>query len=181
MQAAAGRGKHRRQSPSPTEEDNESSGPEPASTSSDVHNKRKRGQRGRNQYPGGQFTVNAISATGEPIEPPQIVAKFRNAIGAIIRTKLVLDPMIPNWTLVPNGKKEMTWQLLSRTFILPRGTKVQVKHYALKMLGETFCQWKSQLNTQYVQKGRTPFSYYGDITHQHNGKSLFDKRPLKKL
>ena len=137
----------------PTEEDKESSGPEPASTSSDVHNKRKRGQRGRNQYPEGQFTVNAISAVGEPVEPPQIVAKFRNAIGAIISTKMVLDPTIPSWPLVPEGRKEAMWQLLSRTFILPRGTREQVRHYALKMLGETFRWWKSELNTRYVQKG----------------------------
>ena len=32
------------------------------------------------------------------------------------------------------------------------------------MLGETFCRWKSELNTRYVQKGRTPFADYGDIT-----------------
>ena len=70
MQARIGRGKRRRQAPSPTEEDNESLGPELASTSSDVQNKRKRGQRGRNQYPEGQFTANVISAAGEPIEPP---------------------------------------------------------------------------------------------------------------
>ena len=101
MQAPTGRGKHRRQAPSPTEEDNESSGPEPASTASNVQNKRKWGQRGRNQYPEGQFTINAISAAGKPVEPPQIVAKFRNAIGAIIRTKMVLDPTIPSWPLVP--------------------------------------------------------------------------------
>ena len=150
MQAPTGRGKRRRQAPSPTEEDNESSGPEPASTSSDVHNKRKWGQRDRNQYPEGQFTVNTISAVGEPVEPPQIVAKFRNAIGAIIRTKMVLDPTIPSWPLVPEGRKEAMWQLLSRTFILPRGTREQVRHYALKMLGETFRRWKSELNTRYV-------------------------------
>ena len=101
MQAPTGRGKCRRRAPSPTEEDNESSGPDPASTAFDVQNKRKRGQRCRNQYPEGQFTVNAISAAGEPVEPPQIVAKFRNAIGAIIRTKMVLDPTIPSWPLVP--------------------------------------------------------------------------------
>jgi hypothetical protein len=51
---------------------------------------------------------------------------------------MVLDPMIPSWPLVPEGRKEAMWQLLSKTFILPRGTKIQVKHYALKMLGETF-------------------------------------------
>ena len=113
MQAPTGRGKRRRRDPSPTEVDNESSGPEPSSTTSDVQNKRKWGQRGRNQYPEGQFTVNAISAAGEPIDPPQIVAKFRNTIGAIIRTKMVLDPTIPSWPLVPEGRKQAMWQLLS--------------------------------------------------------------------
>jgi len=33
------------------------------------------------------------------IPPPPIVAKFRNAIGAIIRTKVVVDPTIERWTL----------------------------------------------------------------------------------
>jgi len=92
---------------------------DPASTSFDSQNKRKRGQRGRNQYPEWQFIVHAIGAAGETIDPPDIIAKFCNAIDAIIRTKVVLDPMIPNWTLVPEGKKEAMWQLLSRTFILP--------------------------------------------------------------
>jgi hypothetical protein len=87
---------------------------------------------------------------GEPIDPLQVVAKFQNAIGAIIRKKMVLDPMIPNWPLFPEGRKEAMWQLLSRTFILPRGTREQVKHYAMKMLGETFSRWKSELNTWYV-------------------------------
>jgi hypothetical protein len=108
--------------------------------------------------------VNAISTVGVPIDPPQVVAKFRNAIGAIIRTKMVLDPTIPNWPLVPEGRKEAMWQLLSRTFILPRGSREQVEHYALKMLGKTFHRWKSELNTRYVQKGRTSFADYGDIT-----------------
>jgi len=110
------------------------------------------------------LSVNAISTAGEPIDPLQIVAMFRNAISNIIRTKMVLDPTIPSWPLVPKGRKEAMWQLLSRTFILPRGTREQVKRYALKTLGETFCRWKSELNTRYVQKGRTPFTDYGDIT-----------------
>jgi len=40
--------------------------------------------------------VNAINAADDPIEPPEVCAKFQNAIGAIIRTKMVLDPTIPN-------------------------------------------------------------------------------------
>ena len=46
--------------------------------------------------------VNAISASRKSIDPPEIVAKFQNAIGAIIRTKVVLDAMIPDWMLVPD-------------------------------------------------------------------------------
>ena len=77
---------------------------------------------------------------------------------------MVLDPTIPSWPLVPEGRKEAMWQLLSRTFILPRGTREQVRCYALKMLGETFHRWKSELNTQCIQRGRTPFADYRDIT-----------------
>ena len=144
MQATEkGRGKHRRRPPSPTDEDNASSGPDPASTSSDLQNKRKRGQGGRNHYPEGRYTINEISAAGEPIEPPKIATKFRTAIGAIIRTKMVLDPKITNWTLVPQGNKGAMWGLLSTTFVLPKGTTDKIKYYAMKMLGESFRRWKS--------------------------------------
>jgi hypothetical protein len=44
---------------------------------------------------------------------------FWNAIGSIIRTKVVVDPTIPDWMKIPEGKKEAMWQLLSKTFILP--------------------------------------------------------------
>ena len=53
--------------------------------------------------------VNAISIAGEPIDPPEIVAKFGNAIGAIIRTKVVVYPTIEKWTLLPEGKNETMW------------------------------------------------------------------------
>jgi hypothetical protein len=81
--------------------------------------KRKRGQRGRNQYPEGQWKVNAVNAASEPIEPPKVCAKFRNTIGSIIRIKMVLDPTIPDWLTIPEGKKEAMWALLSKIFILP--------------------------------------------------------------
>jgi len=108
--------------------------------------------------------VNVISAVGEPIEPPEVFSKFRNAIGSIIRTKMVLDPTIPDWPTVPEGRKEAMWQMLRQTFILPRGTQDRVRHYARKMLGESFRRWKSELNTKYVKTGRTPFADYGEIT-----------------
>jgi hypothetical protein len=134
-------------------EDNDSSGPEPQTTTFGSQNKRKRGQHGRNQYLEGQWTVNAVSAAGESIEPPKVSTKFQNIIGSIIRTKMVLDPTNLDWLTVPEEKKEAMWHLLSKTFILSRGTKDKVKHYGMKMLGESFRRWKSDMNTKYVQKG----------------------------
>jgi hypothetical protein len=61
--------------------------------------------------------VNVVKAAGEPIEAPEVRAKFRNAIGSIIRTKMVSDPTIPDWLTVPEGKKEAMWEMLSKTFI----------------------------------------------------------------
>jgi len=55
-------------------------------------------------------------------------------------------------------------ELLSKTFIFPRGTRDKVKHYARKMLSETFRRWKGELNVRYVKKGLTPFADFGDIT-----------------
>ena len=121
------RSRRRGQRANATEEElegNESSGPEPQTTSSGSQNKRKWGQHGRNKYPEGQCVVNVISAVGEPIEPPEVCAKFRNAIGSIIRTKMVLDPTILDWPTVPEGRKEAMWQMLRQTFILPRGIKI---------------------------------------------------------
>ena len=111
-----GRGDRRCQPANAIEEElegNESSGPEPQSTSSGSQNKRKRGQRGRNKYPEGQWTVNVVSPAGEPVEPLDVSVKFQNAIGSKIRTKMVLDPTIPDWPTIPKGRKEAMWQLLS--------------------------------------------------------------------
>ena len=115
------------------------------------------------------------------MEPLDVSAKFRNAISSIIRTKMVLDPTIPDWPIVPDGRNEAMWPLLSRTFILPRGTQDKVKHYAKKMLGESFRRWKSELNTKYVQKGLTPFADYGDITPQQWEEFVRQKNSEKSL
>jgi hypothetical protein len=66
--------------------------------------------------------VITVNIAGEPIEPLEVCAKFWNSIGVITRTKMVLDPMIPDWLMVPEVKKEAMWGLLRQTFILPRGT-----------------------------------------------------------
>nr|TKV93837.1 hypothetical protein SEVIR_9G255400v2 [Setaria viridis] len=167
--APTGRSKRRRRPPtSPKEEleDSGSSAPEVETTTSGSQSKKRWGEQGRNQYPEGKWRVDVVSPAGEPIEPPMVHSKFWNAIGAILRTKEILDPSISDWLLVPEGRKEAMWKLLKQIFILPRSEELRkcVKHYTRKQLDESFRQWRSELNDKYVKKGLTPFNEYGSIT-----------------
>ena len=83
-----------------------------------------------------------------------------------------------SYNLTHDEKKAMCESL--RGIRVPRETQDTVKHYAKKMLGESFHRWKSELNTKYVQKGRTPFQIMG-TSHHNNGKSVFGKRTLRNL
>uniref|UniRef100_K4AKY2 Uncharacterized protein n=1 Tax=Setaria italica TaxID=4555 RepID=K4AKY2_SETIT len=130
-------------------EDSDSSAHEPETTTSGCQSKKKWGQRGRNQYPEGQWRVDVVSLVGEPIEPPLVRSVFHNAIGTIIRTKEILDSLISNWLFVPEGRKVEMRKHLKQTFILPKSKE-------LKKCGE--------LNDKYVKKSLTPFNEYGSIT-----------------
>ena len=103
------------------DEDTETHAPQPTASTSGTQLKRKRGQRSRNQYPKGTWVVTALSPAGEPMEPPEVRAKFRNAVGALVRDQM--DPTIVHWKLVPVGTKDFLWKELKATFIFPRGTE----------------------------------------------------------
>uniref|UniRef100_K3ZEJ1 DUF8039 domain-containing protein n=1 Tax=Setaria italica TaxID=4555 RepID=K3ZEJ1_SETIT len=138
------------------------SAPEAETTTSGSQSKKRRGERGRNQYLEGKWRVNVVSLVGECIEAPMVRSKFRNAIGAIIRTKEILDPSISDWLLVPEGRKEAMWKLLKQTFILPRLEELR------KQLGEVFHRWRGELNHKYVKKGLSPLMNKG-ASHHPNG------------
>jgi hypothetical protein len=44
------------------------------------------------------------------------------------------------------------------------GSHQLVRRQALKIMGEAFRHWKSDLNKNYIQKGLTPFNEWGHIT-----------------
>ena len=153
--------KRRRRPRTPPEEEIEdcgTSGPEIAmTTTSESQDKRKRGERGRNKYPKGQWSVEGITPSGEPVDPPLVRTKFRNAIGALIRTEYAVDPTILDWFQVPEGLKGEMWAKLKQTFLLPQSktTRENIRHYARKALGESFRRWKGELNRDFVKKGAT--------------------------
>ena len=49
-------------------------------------------------------------------------------------------------------------------FWFSEGSHQLVKRQALKIMGESFQHYKSNLNKNYIQKGLTPFNEFGHIT-----------------
>lgn len=141
----------------------DASAPQTSGTSSGSKQKRRRGERGRNLYPPDNrvFVITSVGPGGQPLEPKEVRAKFRNAIGAAIRDKCT--PAIPDWRKVPDSTKDVLWKKLCKNFRFPTGTAEIVKKHAMLQLGIAFRRWKSYLNVEYVQKGLDPFNEFGKI------------------
>ena len=90
----------------------EDQGPEPTDTSTEESRKRKlsdrkRGDRGSNKWDSNTYRVLDVSAKGEPLTPQEVQAKFRNAIGFLVRDNL--DITISQWKGVPDLVKANLW------------------------------------------------------------------------
>ena len=151
--------------------DRTESGTQPTCTVS--REKRRRGQRSQNQLPRGIFPVTEVGPKGEPLEPFVVRAKFRNAIGALVRQNM--DITIDTWRNVPAGTKQRVWDEIVKIFIFPPEEVNRAKEYALKQLGISFRNWKSWLNTNYAQKGLSPRMVHEKITEAQLAES--DRRP----
>ena len=76
-----------------------------------------------------------------------------------------MNPTIPNWKEVLENIKNALWDRhLKVNFRFSEGKHELVKKNAIRMMGESFRRWRSELNTKYIQKGLTPFNEFGKIT-----------------
>ena len=96
------------------EEDASDSAPEATETTAEDR-KRKRGDRGVNRWPDRTYSVTQISPKGEPVQPIEVAAKYRNTIGFLVRDNL--DLTISNWKLVLKKIKKDLWKKLRTRFI----------------------------------------------------------------
>ena len=77
--------------------------------------KQKHGDRGINRWPDHTYSITEISLKGEPVQPIEVAAKYRNAIDFLVRDNL--DVTISNWKLVPKKTKKDLWKKLRTRFI----------------------------------------------------------------
>ena len=88
---------------------------------------------------------------------------------------------IKHWRQVPESKKEYLWTQLSKVICYPADKLGIGRKNALMAMGKCFRNWKSDLNTDYVQKQKTPFSQYGKITVSEWNEFVAQKTSLDAL
>jgi len=108
--------------------------------------------------------VEQVSSKGKPILPEGIWARFRNVCGAIARDQLQPWITTGNWKKIPDAVKESLWKALEACFTFPKGKPTDdAKKFAMLTMGTAFRNFRSTLNTEYVQKGLSARTKYGKI------------------
>jgi hypothetical protein len=140
------------------------SAPQPSGTTTSSNLKRKHGHRRRNQIPKrGQLVIEQLSDKGEPVEPKGIASRFWNIVSAIVRDQLGSWITTSNWKTVPKATKDVLWDKVNEKFVYPEGTKNASKTFAEGLCGRALRNWRSTLNTEFVQKGKDSRDVYGNI------------------
>jgi len=135
--------------------------PEPTTettTEKTTDRKRKRGERGLNQFPKVTFRVIDVSATGQPLAPLEALPKWRNALRFLVTDHL--DITVREWAKVDQYEITRMCEKQLTRFVLPQGSKNLVKEYTLKQWAIMFRNYKSELNSNWQRKGLAPTKRY---------------------
>ena len=108
-----------------------------------------------------RFTITALADDGLPIEPKRTKDAFSAQCGAIVRDSIPIsiqqwnkpkneDPQV---SYVTDRQKDDLWTALKANFTLPPPL---IKACALKKMADLFRRWKKELNSKFVDKGKTP-------------------------
>ena len=118
---------------------------------------------------------NDIDVFLEPLmEPTIIIDTFSNQCSCIVREKVPIT--YDDWRKVPKDIKGNVWGEVKRRFMYPAEGYDEDKcmGHALFVAGKALRNFRSMLNREYVQKGRTPFKDYNFIK-RHEWEEFVEK------
>ena len=121
--------------------------------------RQKKGRK--NKMPTKVRVVEEINPAGVPVKPDKIQGPATHACGCLAReaVRIIHD----DWLKVLKEDKDYIWQNWIKWFRVPVGTEPDVQKWVMKTTNKAFKDWKSDLNMNYVQKGRSPLEKYGMI------------------
>lgn len=129
--------------------------------------------------PEGQFPVHIVNDKGEITAPKETISKFCTACGYLVREHVKIT--IKDWQQVPVITKELLWMELASRIIYPPEKVSEGKKNALTVMGKCWRNWKSDLNTYFVQKNKAPFKTFGKITQSEWDEFVIQKTSLDAL
>jgi hypothetical protein len=68
-----------------------------------------------------------------------------------------------NWKTFPKATKDVLWAKVKEKFVYPEGTENASRTFAEGLCGRALRNWRSTLNTEFVQKGKDVMDVYGNI------------------
>src|SRR6266508_4176272 len=116
----------------------------------------------RNKMPTKVHVVEEVNASGVPVKPAKIQEPATHACGCLTREAIRI--IHDDWCKVPKADKDYIWENWIKWFRVPRGSEPDVQKWLMKTANKCFKDWKSDLNIQYVQQGRSPLRRWGMIT-----------------
>ena len=116
----------------------------------------------RNKMPTKVQVVEEVNTSGVPVRPAKIQGPATHACGCLTReaVRIIHD----DWRKVPKEDKDYIWDNWIKWFRVPIGSETNVQKWLMKTANKCFKDWKSDLNIQYVQQGRSPLRRWGMIT-----------------
>src|SRR5438105_12276059 len=120
-------------------------------------------KKGRtNKMPTKVQVVKEVNENGVPVKPEKIQGPATHACGCLARD--VIRIIHDDWRKVPKEDKDYIWDNWIKWFRVPRGTEPEVKKWVMKIANKCFKDWKSELNMQHMQQGRSTFQRWSMIT-----------------
>jgi hypothetical protein len=107
--------------------------------------------------------IEWLGDKGELVKPKGIAARFQNIISAIVRDQLGSWITTSNWKTVPKATKDVLWAKMKENFVYLEGTKNAGRTFAEGLCGRALRNWRSTLNTEFVQKGKDARNVYDNI------------------
>jgi hypothetical protein len=124
----------------------------------------KRGQHGRHQQTKKKVhAIHRLGPKGEPVSPKKVIDTYSNQCACAVKEKVPITYL--DWRTVPKEYKDNVWGEVKKRFnFLAEGyNEDRCKSHALAIAGKALRSFRSLLNREYVQTGRTPFEDYNMI------------------
>jgi hypothetical protein len=127
--------------------------------------KLRRGEHGRHMKHSDVHLILEVGPQGQPLLPTSVIGKFSNQCSCLVKEKVPIS--YKDWRDVPEDFKEHVWKEMLRRFTYPKNANMpKCREHVMHVVGKALRNFRYMLNTEFLQKGKTPFVKYNMVEHE---------------